>query len=635
MTTSLIPPVIVLITVNDHETHAVLDAFLGADQAPESVAKGGLTYFDLGQHGGNHIIHTVCEMGAGGVGASQQRTRDAIDHWQPRAIIAVGIGFGMDESKQAIGDVLVATQIQDYELARYNSDGTVTPRGDKPGSADSLRNRLRQVDIAEGRRGKGWPKVRFGLVLCGQKLVDNLDYRESLKKLFGEAIGGEMEGSGVYAAVSAKHVDWIVVKAICDWGHDKNQADKDAWQRLAAHNAARVLKTALDLGGLYAHADEAAKFQPHLPPPGQPVQPMQQAKLPAPVPAQANAAHVQQAPAQPLADAPAWALASGHDSAGGYALAPNPWGAPVRLAWPAQVGEQVLWQQKFAAKGDLCVTGLMLALDQIGLFACLAMQNKIGDHFTQMFRYILPGQFVMGSPEAEIDRDQWNKGELPQHTVIIGAGFWLADTACTQAVWQTVTGNNPSRFNAENKGGPHHPVECVSWYDVQGFLHNLGPHLSACYASLPTEAEWEYACRAGSKTPFWFGATINAKQGNYDGNHPFANGEKGEYREHTVAVKDLPANGWGLYQMHGNVWEWCADPLREYSVQAQRDPGLIHASAPELVHDAVRVLRGGAWFYLARSARSACRNDDRPDWRGGSAGFRFALRPKSHSSQVM
>ena len=361
MTTALTPPVIVLITVNDHETHAVLDAFLGADQAPVSVAKGGLTYFDLGQHGGNHIIHTVCEMGAGGVGASQQRTRDAIDHWQPRAIIAVGIGFGMDESRQAIGDVRVATQIQDYELARLNSDGTVTPRGDKPGSADSLRNRLRQVDIAEGRRGKGWPKVRFGLVLCGQKLVDNLDYRESLKKLFGEAIGGEMEGSGVYAAVSARHVDWIVVKAICDWGHDKNQAQKDAWQKLAAQNAARVLKTALDLGGLYVHADEAAKLQPHLqphlPPPGQPVQ---QARPPAPVPVQASARQAQPAPAQPLANAPAWALASGRDSAGGYVLAPNPWGEPMRVAWPAQVGEQMLWQQKMVAKGELCVTSFML-----------------------------------------------------------------------------------------------------------------------------------------------------------------------------------------------------------------------------------------------------------------------------------
>ncbi len=243
-------PIIVLVTVNDHETAAVLDAFLGEAQVPPQVTKNGVTYFDLGLQGGHRILHTVCEMGAGGIGASQQRTRDAIDHWQPKAIIAVGIAFGIDETKQAIGDVLVSTQIQDYELGRLNNDGTLTPRGDKPGSADKLRNRLRQLNIARGR-GKDWPKVRLGLLLCGQKLVDNLDYRESLKKLFPEAIGGEMEGSGVYASASAKNVDWIIVKAICDWGHDKGHAKKAEWQKHAAKNAALVVKAALGDGGLY------------------------------------------------------------------------------------------------------------------------------------------------------------------------------------------------------------------------------------------------------------------------------------------------------------------------------------------------------------------------------------------------
>jgi formylglycine-generating enzyme required for sulfatase activity/nucleoside phosphorylase len=604
-------PVIIVVTVNEHETHAVLDAFLGAGQAPESVAKGGVTYFDLGLHGGNRIIHTVCEMGAGGAGASQQRTRDAIDHWQPRAVIAVGIGFGMDETRQAIGDVLVSTHIQDYDLGRLNRDGTLTPRGARPDSADSLRNRLRQVDTAEQRRGKGWPKLRFGLVLCGQKLLDNLDYRESLKALFTEAIGGEMEGSGVYAAVNAKHVDWIVVKAICDWGHDKNRADKEAWQKLAASNAARVLQTALALDGLYA---DVARV--HVPP---------LAAVPAPpVPA----------PAPPLADVPAWALASGHDSAGGYVFAPNPWGAPVRMAWPARVGEQVLWQQKFAPVKKLNVTALMLARDQIGLFASLAMQNNNGDSFSQIFRYIAPGRFLMGSPQNEVDRDKWTKDEVPQHQVTIGAGFWLADTACTQAAWQIVMGNNSSHFNAKNKGGPQHPVEQVSWHDVQGFLQKLTPCLPACHASLPTEAEWEYACRAGSTTPFWFGATINTAQVNFNGKYPSGDGEKGEYREHTVAVKALSANGWGLYQMHGNVWEWCADPLREYTKQAVLDPGLVHVWAVDLAGEAVRALRGGGWFNDAQDARSAGRAHNTSDWLDCGTGFRLALRSSSQASGV-
>lgn len=244
-------PVIVLVTVNDNETQALLDEFLGENKTPRQIIVGGVTYNELGLHGGHRIINTICEMGAVGIGASQQRTRQAIDHWSPCAIIAVGIAFGIDENKQNIGNVLVSTQIQDYELGRLNMDGILTPRGDKPSSADILKNSLRQTDLREQRCQSDWPKVSFGLVLSGQKLVDNIDYRESLKALFPEAIGGEMEGVGLYVSASESKVDWIVVKAICDWGHKKNQVDKDAWQRLAAKNAVRVLKSTLDFGSLY------------------------------------------------------------------------------------------------------------------------------------------------------------------------------------------------------------------------------------------------------------------------------------------------------------------------------------------------------------------------------------------------
>jgi len=151
--------------------------------------------------------------------------------------------------------VLVSTQIQDYELGRLNSDGTLTPRGDKPSSSDILRNRFRQTDTTEKRRNKDWPKVSFGLVLSGQKLVDNLDYRESLKALFSEAIGGDMEGVGVYVSAYGAKVDWIVVKGICDWGYKKDLANKDVWQKVAAKNAARVLKAALNVGYLYDEGD--------------------------------------------------------------------------------------------------------------------------------------------------------------------------------------------------------------------------------------------------------------------------------------------------------------------------------------------------------------------------------------------
>lgn len=245
-------PVIVLLTVNKTETDAILDVFLGTGAHPEQRTEGGITYNLLGTHGGLNIVHTVSEMGAGGVGASQQRTREAIRDWSPRAIIAVGIAFGADESKQKIGDVLVSRQIQDYDLGRINADGSITPRGDKPSCADVLRNRLRQTDLAKGRLAPAiWPRVEFGLVLSGQKLVDNIDYRNSLRGLYPEAIGGEMEGTGVYVSAIEKNVDWILIKGICDWGHGKAHADKDAWQRKAATNAAIVLKASLGLNGLY------------------------------------------------------------------------------------------------------------------------------------------------------------------------------------------------------------------------------------------------------------------------------------------------------------------------------------------------------------------------------------------------
>lgn len=242
---------IVLLTVNDNETQALLDQFLGPNNSPSRVTRGDVTYNDLGTHGGLRVVHSICRMGTNSIGASQQRTMQAVEHWSPRAIIAVGVAFGLDETKQQIGDVLVSEQIQDYELGRLNEDGTLTPRGDKPSGSDPLCNRMRVIDSSNKRAEDDWPTVRFGLVLCGQKLVDNVDYRQSLRALFPEAVGGEMEGLGVYVSASTSKVDWLVVKAICDWGHKKHRR-KDEFQQLAARNAARVVKLPLDEKGLYA-----------------------------------------------------------------------------------------------------------------------------------------------------------------------------------------------------------------------------------------------------------------------------------------------------------------------------------------------------------------------------------------------
>lgn len=266
--------------------------------------------------------------------------------------------------------------------------------------------------------------------------------------------------------------------------------------------------------------------------------------------------------------------------------------------------------------------------DQYGLWATAELIRE-KQRLPQRMRWIAPGQFTMGSHESETanEREQviYIK-ERPQHSVTISTGFWLASTVCTQAQWELVMGGNPSLFHDKNQGSAQHPVESVSWNMVQMFLRQLEQLLPDCSATLATEAEWEYACRAGSQSAFSFGATITTEQVNYNGSYPFGTGSKGENRKHTVGVKDLPANPWGLYQMHGNVLEWCADAPRHYGHEPVVDPGLAEALTPTQGSFTSRVLRGGSWIDFARFARCASRHELSPEKQNGSTGFRIVLR---------
>jgi formylglycine-generating enzyme required for sulfatase activity len=223
----------------------------------------------------------------------------------------------------------------------------------------------------------------------------------------------------------------------------------------------------------------------------------------------------------------------------------------------------------------------------------------------QRFCLIPPGKFLMGSPEGEVGRYLDEK----QHEVEISKGFWMSDTVCTQALWDSVMGGNPSFF----KGGER-PVENVSWEDCQDFINkinNIKP-----WFRLPSEAEWEYACRAGTNTPFWFGENINTEQANFDGNYIYSGGKKGIFREETVPVKFFPPNGWGIYGMHGNVWEWCEDRYGEYPTDRVVDP-----RGPE--KGDYRVVRGGSWGCCAIYVRSAFRNFGTSDFCSDYLGFRL------------
>jgi formylglycine-generating enzyme required for sulfatase activity len=156
------------------------------------------------------------------------------------------------------------------------------------------------------------------------------------------------------------------------------------------------------------------------------------------------------------------------------------------------------------------------------------------------------GEFLMGSPQGEPGRFD----DETQHSVIIEKDFWLSDTVCTQALWKAVMGNNPSNYKGDNL-----PVDSVSWNDVHEFLKKLNELLPGYNFRLPSEEEWEYACRAGTTTAYNLGDKITPEQVNYysDSSNPG-----------TVDVKKFPANKWGFYQMHGNVWEWCQNVYKHY-----------------------------------------------------------------------
>ncbi len=230
----------------------------------------------------------------------------------------------------------------------------------------------------------------------------------------------------------------------------------------------------------------------------------------------------------------------------------------------------------------------------------------LGGGVTMELVLIDSGEFTMGSPSSEAKR---GGDEGPQHRVRISESFYLGKYEVTQAQWRAVMGSNPSHFQGDDL-----PVEEVSWNDCQAFCRKLSERTGRTIR-LPTEAEWEYSCRAGTTTPFHFGSTISTDQVNYD--YRYGAGRKGVYREKTTPVGSFPANAWGLYDMHGNVWEWCGDWYGEdyYASSPGTDPAGPGGGE-------FRVLRGGSWYFHAHHCRCAFRIWRGPVYRHFSLGFR-------------
>jgi formylglycine-generating enzyme required for sulfatase activity len=271
--------------------------------------------------------------------------------------------------------------------------------------------------------------------------------------------------------------------------------------------------------------------------------------------------------------------------------------------------------------------------DGFGLWAEFSVESEVGT-VRQCLRWIPPGRFLMGSPEDEPGRSDF---EGPAHPVILEKGYWLFDTPVTQALWLAVMEDNPSGFQSADR-----PVEQVSWKDSQRFLEKLNELKPGLELSLPSEAQWEYACRAGTETALYTGPLEIEGANNAPALHEIAwyggNSGKDFDLEEGYDATDWPEkqfdfdkvgsrlvrqkapNPWGLYDMLGNVWEWTADAWHKSYEGAPVDGSVWDDGEA----GAERVLRGGSWGNKARLCRSACRGGNPPDLRRSPLGFRPA-----------
>jgi len=279
-----------------------------------------------------------------------------------------------------------------------------------------------------------------------------------------------------------------------------------------------------------------------------------------------------------------------------------------------------------------------------------SFREKLG----MIFVYIPPGEFMMGSPENEPGR--YDNETL--HKVNLSKGFYMQTTTVTVAHWKAFVSETGYKSEAETGGGAYAwtgtewkkdkdknwknpgfeqteqcPVTCVSWNDAQEFVKWLNLKEGSDKYRLPTEAEWEYACRAGTTTPFHFGKCLSTDQANYDGNYPLEGCPKGIFRKKTVPVGSFAPNAWGLYDMHGNVWEWCQDNCNWDSDKkvVVTDTYIDGISDPLSEKGSSRVLRGGGWLSDARYCRSAYRAYHSPGYRADCVGFRLCFSPKVRS----
>lgn len=481
------------------------------------------TYY-LGCFGVYGVIHVQCDMGAIGRSASIATVTEAIDVWKPKAVLMCGIAFGIAPQKQRIGDVLVSDGVIPYNIKKVRKNQTIHC-ATIPRSGVLLFNRFKSAIDWEHQLPDGnIAELIPGYILSGESLIDNREYRNSLMKCFPHAIGGEMEGVGIYAGAENKGLQWIVVKGICDFADGNKSKNKSEYQKIAIESS---LSLCIKVFSSRTGFKELG------------LRPIEKVNL-------------------------------NQEKEQGY--------------------------EKLTLNSNVKVRDEKSPIQNTGIL----------EEIKERLVLIEPGEFTMGDKQS---------GHVK---VKISHPFWIDKYPMTQALYEKVMGTNPSEFKGSDR-----PVENISWFQAVEFCNELSRQagLDLVYTikdkqvkidydkigfRLPNEAEWEYAC---------LGKTQRERYGELAKIAWYLKNSK----KQTQPVGKKEGNEYGLYDMLGNIWEWCNDWYSStYPAEPQTDP-----IGP--VEGCDRILRGGSWSNWADRIRATHRYCQGPYMRNNNKGFRVTL----------